>query len=168
MKRLEKLGSLSTEQYKKIKAVGSRPGVLYGLCKVHKAITDVCPPFRLILSAIGTPSYKLAKFLVLKLSSVTFNEFTVKDSFAFAEETVHQDSKVFMGSLDIDSLFTNIPLEETIDICTNLLYNNEVLTEGINKSAFKNLLSLAIQESYFIFNDVRYKRKDGMTMGSPL
>ena len=73
-----------------------------------------------------------------------------------------------MGSLDIDSLFTNIPLEETIDIYTNLLYNNEVLTEGINKSAFKNLLSLAIQESYFIFNDVRYKRKDGMTMGSPL
>ena len=116
MKRLEKSGSLSTEQYKKIKAVGSRPGILYGLCKVHKAITEVCPPFRPILSATGTPSYKLAKFLVPKLSSVTFNEFTVKDSFAFAEEIVHQDSKLFMGSLDVDSLFTNIPLEETINI----------------------------------------------------
>ena len=60
----------------------------------------------------------VTKFLVPKLSSVTFNEFTVKDSFAFAEEIVHQDSKLFMGSLDVDSLFTNIPLEETINICT--------------------------------------------------
>ena len=43
----------------------------------------------------------------------------------------------FMGSLDVDSLFTNIPLEETINICTNLLYNNEDVIEGINKSEFK-------------------------------
>ena len=79
---------------KKIKVTGSRPGIFYGLCKLHKAVTDICLPFRPILSAIGTPSYKIAKFLVLKLSSVTFNEFTVKDSFAFAEEIVYQDSKL--------------------------------------------------------------------------
>ena len=168
LKRLEKSGSLSTEQYKKIKAVGSRPGIRYELCKVHKAITEVCPPFRPVLSAIGTPSYKLEKILVPKLSSVTFNEFTVKDSFAFAEEIVHQDSNLFMGRLDVDSLFTNIPLEETINICTNLVYNNEDVIEGINKSEFKNLLSLATQESYFIFNHVLYKQKDGVAMGSPL
>ena len=110
---------MSTEQYKKIKAVRSGPGILYKLCKVHKTITDIFPPFRPILFAIGTPSYKLAKFLVAKLSLITFNEFTVKDSFAFAEEIVHQDSKLFMGSLNVDLLFTNIPLEETINICTN-------------------------------------------------
>ena len=87
---------------------------------------------------------------------------------AFAEEIVHLDSKLLIGSLDVDSLFTNIPLEETINICTNLLYNNEDVIEGINKSEFKNLLSLATQESYFIFNDVLYKQKDGVAMGSPL
>ena len=73
-----------------------------------------------------------------------------------------------MGSLDVDSLFTNIPLEETINICTNLLYNNEDIIEGINKSEFKSLLSLATQELYFIFNDVLYKQKNGVAMGSPL
>ena len=73
LKSLEKSGSMTTDQYKKIKAIGSRPGILYGLCKVHKAIIDVCPPFRPVLSAIGTPSYKLAKFLVPKLSSITLN-----------------------------------------------------------------------------------------------
>ena len=164
MKRLEKSGTLSTEQYKKIKAVGSRPGLLYGLCKVDKAITDICPPFRPILSAIGTPSYKLAKCLVCKLSSITFNEFIVKDSFAFAEKIVHQDSKLFMGSLDVDSLFTNIPLEETINICTNLIHNNEDIIGGLKKSEFKNLLSLDTQQSYFIFNGVLYKQKDGVAM----
>ena len=139
-----------------------------GLCKVHKATTDICPPFRPILAAIGTSSYKIAKFLVPKLSSITFNEFTVKDSFAFAEEIVHQDSKLYMDSLDVDSLFTNIPLEETINICTNLIYDNVDVIEGMNKLEFKNLLSLATQESYFLFNDVLYKQKDGVAMGSPL
>ena len=96
-----------------------------------------------------------------------FNEFTVKDSFAFAEELVHQASKLFMGNLDVDSRFTSIPIEETIDICTNLLYNNEDIIKGINKSEFKNLLLLATKKSYFIF-DILYKQKDGMAMGSPL
>ena len=43
-----------------------------------------------ILLAIETPNYKPAKFSVPKFSSITFNKFTVKDSFAFAEEIVHQ------------------------------------------------------------------------------
>ena len=111
LKSREKSGSLTTDQYKKIKAIGSRPGILYGLCKVHKAIIDVCPPFRPILFAIRNPSYRLAKLLLPKLSSITFNELTVKDFFAFAEEMVHQDGEIFMGSLDVDLLFTNIPLK---------------------------------------------------------
>ena len=69
---------------------------MYGLCKVHKDI-DNCPPFRSILSAINTPTYKLAKFRVPILKSLTSNEYTVKDSFAFAEETVEhsEDSEFF-------------------------------------------------------------------------
>ena len=117
---------------------------------------------------IGTVSYKLAKILVPKLSSVIFNEFTVTDSFAFAKEIVHWDSKVFMGSFDVDSLFSNIPLIDTINICTNLLYNNVDVKESINKSEFDNLLSFATQDSYFTLNNILYKQKDDVTMGSPL
>ena len=50
----------------------------------------------------------------------------------------------------------------------NLIYDNVDVIEGINKFEFKNLLSLATQESYFLFNDVLYKQKDGVAMGSPL
>ena len=103
-----------------------------------------------------------------KLSSITFDEFIVKDSFAFAEEIVHQDGKLFVSSRDVDSLFTNIPLKEIINICTNLLYKNVDVLEGVNKSEFENLLSLATQDSHFMFNDILYKQKDNVAMGSPL
>ena len=168
LKSLKNSGSLSVDQCKKIKAVGSRPGFLCGLCKVHKAIVDTCPPFRPILSAIGTPTYKIAKFLVPVLNCLTVNGFTIKDSFAFAKEIVDQDSSLFMASLDVDSLFTNIPLDETINICTESVFNESDTVEGLNKSEFKELLSLATKESYFIFNELLYKQIDGVAMGSPL
>ena len=40
--------------------------------------------------------------------------------------------------------------------------------QGTNKEEFQNLLSLATKESYFIFNKVLCKQKDGVAMGSPL
>ena len=91
-------------------------GQIYGLSKVHKDIIDNYPPFRHILSAINTPTYKLSKFLRPVLKSLTSNGYTVNDSFTFDEKIVEQDSEFFIGSLDVDSLFTNIPPEETFDI----------------------------------------------------
>ena len=46
------------ETRRSLKPVGTRPGIMYGLCKVHKDIIDNCPPFRPILSAINIPTYK--------------------------------------------------------------------------------------------------------------
>ena len=103
-----------------------------------------------------------------KLPSITFSEFTVKDYFAFSEEIVNHDGKRFMDSLDVDSLFTYIPLEETINICTNLLYDNVDIIEAIEKFEFENMLSLATRETYFMFNSILYKQKDNVAMGSPL
>ena len=68
---------------KLIRSVGSKPGTLYESAKVHKPFKNVLPPFRPILLAIGTPTYKLEKLLAPVLSDVIQNEFTVKDSFTF-------------------------------------------------------------------------------------
>ena len=102
------------------------------------------------MSEIDTRTYKLAKFLVPILKSLTSNAYTVKDLFALAEETVKQDSQLFMGNVDVDFLFTNIPLEDTIDICLNTLFEN-MEKVGLSKIEFKKLLSLATQETYFLF-----------------
>ena len=121
-----------------LKPVGTRPGVMYGSCKVHKASVGNCPPFRPILSALNTPIYKSAKFLLQILKPLTTNEFTVKDSFHFAEEIVDQQH-LFMGSSDVDFLFTNITLEETIKICTNEFFKEFETVEGLSKTEFKEL-----------------------------
>ena len=55
-----------------------------------------------------------------------------------------------LGSLDVDSLFTNILLQETINICTNIIFENTERLEGLLKVEFKELLSLATKEFYFI------------------
>ena len=88
------------------------------------------------MSALNTPTYKLAKFLVPILKPLTTNEFTVKDSFHFAQEIVDQQHDLFMGSLDVYSLFSNIPSEEANEICTNKLFKEFENVEGLSKTEF--------------------------------
>ena len=70
-----------------------------------------------------------------------------------------------MGSLDVDSLFTNIPVHETIDICINQLFQNTDTVEGFTKLELKQLVCLAAKDSNFIFNGLLYKQIDGVAMG---
>ena len=138
------------------------------LGKIHKETRNGIPPFRLILSAICTPTYKLVKFLLKFLTPSTANEFTVIDSFHFAEEICQQDSNLNLACLDVDSLFTKIPLEETIDICVDNLYNDSENPPNIPKDDFRNLPNIATKETFFMFNNKYYKQVDGAAVKSPL
>ena len=135
---------------------------MYGLAKVHKIVTDGLPSFRPILSAIGTPTYKLATFLVPILEPLTTNEYTIKDSFTFAEELQSFDSKLVMASFDIESLFTNIPLQETIDLCVENLFQDRTHVDNLSKDSFRELLTTTMTE----FDQEFYKHHDGVTINS--
>ena len=163
-------GYISKEDFKYLKPCGSKPGIMYGMCKVHKVVDDVdkVPPFRPILSAIGTCTYNLAKFFVPILKEFTINKYTVKDSFSFSSEIRDQDHTLHMASFDVQSLFTNIPLDETIDICVEKVFNKKRKIKGLLKRHFKELLSFSVKSSCFLFNGVYYKQTDGVSMGSPL
>ena len=51
------------------------------------------------------------------------NEYTTKDSYPFAEELSDYDCNLVMSSFgDVESLFTNTPLQETIDLCAEILF----------------------------------------------
>ena len=58
-------------------------------------------------------------FLVLILSPLTVSKFTVHDSFSFVEEVANLDANCIMASLEVESLFTNIPIDEIIENCIN-------------------------------------------------
>ena len=76
---------------------------------MQKPLVNGLSQFRPIISAIGTPTYKLPKFSVPVLSDITQNEFTVKGSFTFVDEILAQNSDLHIASLDVDALFTKIP-----------------------------------------------------------
>ena len=63
LKPLHNKKAIDKTVYNKLSPSGSRPGVMYGLPKVHKKCINGSPPFHPILSAIGTSTYNLAQFL---------------------------------------------------------------------------------------------------------
>ena len=125
-------------------------------------------PFRPILSAIKTPSYNIATYLVPFLKPITINKFTIKNSFEFAKDVIEQDSGLYMASLDVESLFSNIPLEETINISCDSLFCNEAKINNFSRNDFENLFRMALQNNFFNFGGKIYKQTDGVAMGSPL
>ena len=102
-----------------------------------------------ILDAINTSSYKLAKFLVTVLSPLAINEYTVNDSFAFAKEITN--CNYLMAILDVESLFTNIPLEETIENCVNDLFFDKYKIDNLTKQDVHDLLSAAGKRIVYLF-----------------
>ena len=146
---------MSKDEFLKICLVGSKPGSLYGNPKVYEPVVYNMSKFWPILSAINSPGYNLAKFLVPILEPFTQNEFTVKDSFSFAKETTKYDSSRFMPSLDVESIFTNIPLKETINNCVSDLHNENLYNGKLTKSDLFKFLKTATSESS-IFNFLLY------------
>ena len=59
------------------------------------------------------------------MTPLTQKKYSITDSFHFAEEICKQNPNLYMASLDADLLFTNIPLDETIDICIDSLYKDD-------------------------------------------
>ena len=74
-----------------------------------------------------------------------------------------------MISFDIESLFTNIPVDETIDvICNKLYFTNPRLRPFIPEHYFRELLAHATKYTHFLFNNKYYDQADGVSMGTPL
>ena len=155
---------ISEVAYKSLIPQVSRFGILYGLCKVRKQLVDNCPPFRPIMSAIKTPTYNLAKFLVPLLEPITTNMYTVKSSLEFAKEIADQDPRLFMIRLDVVSLFTKIPLGDTISVRCDSLFSNDAKVNDISRIGFEKLLTAVLQSKILNFKGKMYKQVHGVAM----
>ena len=93
------------------------------------------------------------KFFVPLLAPLTSNEYAIKDSFSFSKELLTFDSNLVLASFDIESLFTNISLKETTDLCVDILFSNTTNLDDITKDYFHELLSICMSESLVLFDE---------------
>ncbi len=168
LKRLLKNKSIDQKFEKLLTCQGSQPAKLYGLTKIHKA----GHPLRPVLSMIDTVQYRVAKVLDSLLSPLISNDFEIRDSFDFKDFILNQAPKCdseCMVSFDVSSLFTNVPIDETIDLCEKMWDDNSSSVNKImDKQALKELLKFCAKNVPFLFNDEWYIQEDGVAMGSPL
>ena len=145
---------------------GSALACIYGAPKMYKfSRSDSFPKFRPIVSSIGTFNYNFARFLCNLLSPSVPNDYSCKDNFSFVSQIKNANlSKTFLVSYDVTSLFTNILLQETIDIAINLTFNDN---PNLNITK-KKLFIFATSQTHSIFNSKFCNQIDGVAMGSPL
>ena len=122
------------------------------------------------MSNIGTASYQPAKYLAKLLSPLSKSECTVDSNVEFINNI--KSEKVPTGhsfiSFDVESVFTNVPLDYKINIILTRIYDESELYANVSKKEMKELLLLCTKKAHFTFNNEIHQQYDGVAMGSPL
>jgi hypothetical protein len=146
----------------------------YILPKIHKKHNQELPigyPGRPIISACNSWTENISKYLDYHLQPLMQNlPSYVKDTSDFIHKLktlklTHK--KTYLVTLDVSSLYTNIPHAEGIEACRHFLetncYNGRLSTDNICK-----LVNLVLNNNYFQFNGINFLQKMGTAMGSPM
>lgn len=150
---------LTENEYKKLYPQGSSPAQFYGTAKVYKippnsTVADDLP-LRPIISNIGSATYNTSKYLAKFLTPLTKSTYTTESSLDFISslkgEKIPHNYKLV--SFDVTSLFTNVPLEQTIDIILKRTYVEKVIETKIKREEMKHLLILCTKHVHFSFNN---------------
>ena len=130
---------------------------------MHKfSSNDSFPRLCPIVSSIGTFNYNFARFICDLLSPLVPNDYSCKNTFSFVSQIKNANlSKKLLVSYDLTSPFTNIPLQETIDIAINFIFNHNP-NLNITKKELKKLFLFATSQTHFIFNSKFYNQIDGI------
>ena len=154
----------------------TRQPFLYGLAKTHKNKSPI--PLRPVLSATGCYNFALAKFITGLISPFCYSSCCVQNADEFKERLVNfrsdlpPNTEITEVSYDVESLFTNIPLDDTIDKLVSKIFKNSSIYKYKNviftKDTLKEALCLCAKDQLFLFNNEIWLQTDGNSMGSPL
>ena len=121
--------------YDKIRPKSNQPARLYAIPKTHKfnnldEVTVENLKFRPIVDQTGTATYDVAKVIGEYLKPLSLNEYKINDCLKFPDMIrvlpPLQKNEEYV-SYDVDSLFTNILLKQTIDYIIHKIYNKKFL-----------------------------------------
>ena len=160
--------SKSHPSYDKMRPKSSQPARLYATGKTRKfsnldEITVEKLKFRPIVDQTGTVTYVAAKVIGEYLKPLVFNEYKANDCLKFPDmikalPPLRKNVECF--SHDVESLFTNIPLRETIDYIIHKICNKKLLKPISKKLIFKRLLYKLTTDCTIQFNESFYKQID--------
>ena len=161
---MRKKDEISESLYTRMRSTGGQPARLYGLTKVHKVNT----PLRPVLSLPGSSYYNLNKVLAkffekIECANIETNSLDAREIL----ESTNLEPNENLISLDVKSLYTNVPLKEAIDIALRKLYEQDE-PPSIARKTTKRLLNMAVIQVHFKCNETWYVQKDGLAMGASL
>ena len=124
---------------------------------------------RPIISSIGSYNYPLSKYLASKIAQCKQPTSSyIKDSFEFVTTIlkIKPDKQSKICSFDVESLYTNVPVNETIEMTLDLMYKPKKITDlPFDRTTAKKLLELAVSSIPFRFLDENYVQVDGVAIG---
>ena len=152
----------------------TRQPYLYGLAKTHKNKQPV--PLRPVLSATNCYNFSLAKFISRVISPYCYSRYCLNNVDEFKDRLSdfksENSDEMFLVSFDVESLFTNVPLDDAIEKLLDKIFmsTDALLFEDVNftKESLRTALNLCSKDQLFLFNEEIYEQIDGNSMGSPL
>jgi len=152
--------------YKKLNCTNANLPRCYGLPKIHKENA----PLRIIVSSLGSPAYNVAYFIHKTLyNTIEKPKSHIKDGWSFANtinnKTINDND--ILISLDVSSLFTNIPKNLVITAIEKRWTDIEKNT-NFNLNQFIYAIETVLDSTSFSFNGEFFEQIFGSPMGSPL
>ena len=159
---MRKKDEISENLYTRMRSTGGQPARIYGLAKMHKVNT----PLRTVLSLPGSSYYNLNKVLAkffdkIEGANIETNSLDARKIL----ESTNLEPNENLISLDVKSLYTNVPLKEAIDIALRKLYEQDE-PPSIARKTMKRLLNMAVSQIHFKCNETWYAQNDGLPMGA--
>ena len=169
LKTIKAEGGIDDITYKRLYPTGAVLPKYYVLPKVHKPGM----PLRPIISSIGSVTHSTAKELARIIKAlVGGSQHHVKNNMDFIQsiEGIQLKSDECMMSFDVESLFTSVPIEPSIEIIKKLLEDDKSLHQRTKMTVnqISCLLEFCLKTTYFTFQGKFFEQVKGAAMWSPI
>ena len=169
LKNIKAEGGMDDNTYKRLYPTGAVPPKYYGLPKVHKSGM----PLRPIISSVGSVTHATAKELTRIIKPlVGGSQHHVRNNkdFIHSIEGIQLAADECMMSFDVESLFTSVPVEPSIQIIKKLLEEDRSLhlRTKMTVNQISCLLDFSLKTTYFSFQGKFFEQVKGAAMGSPI
>ena len=159
---------IDNKLYYYLKPINSSAPRFYGQPKIHKPGAPTHP----LVSYNGSLLYSLNKYIANILKAYVKHEYNnAKNSSTFSNyiRNVPIAHDKIMVSFDFTSLYTNIPIIDTLNIIKDYVHSDDQFARktAIPEDKFLDVVNLVLTTTWYPFNSQFYQQTDGVAMGGP-